>query len=118
MRSFRGYNRIMLFCEKVLRLQSQNFLVIKKKIRDSIEKQLKSEKPITDVVADFTPCGKEFLTSMKVLENGIEQFGINVLVTDREIAKAVCVYLKNNAARLFSNINEEIDAVFYTGEKE
>jgi len=93
-------------------------LVIKKKIRDSVEKQLKSEKPITDVIADYTPHGKEFLASMKVLENGIEQFGVNVLVTNREIAKSVCVYLKNNAARLFSNINEEINSVFYTGKNE
>ena len=93
-------------------------VVIKKKIRDSVEKQLKSEKTITDVIADYTPHGKEFLASMKVLENGIEQFGVNVLVTNREIAKSVCVYLKNNAARLFSNINEEINSVFYTGKNE
>lgn len=90
-------------------------LVIKKKIKDSVDEQLKREKPITDVVADFTPEGDEFLASMKVLENGIEQFGVNVLVTDREIAKAVCVYLKNNAARLFTNINEEINAIFLNG---
>lgn len=87
-------------------------LVIKKKISDSVKKQLKSEQPVTDVIADYTPVGNEFLASMKVMENGVEQFGMNVLVTDREIAKSVCVYLKNNAARLFSNINEEINSVF------
>lgn len=90
-------------------------LVIKKKIRDSVEKQLEREKPITDVIADFTPVGKEFLASMKVMENGVEQFGVNVLVTDREIAKGVCVYLKNNAARLFGTVNDEINSAFMLG---
>lgn len=90
-------------------------LVVKKKIRDSVRKQLEREKPITDVISDFTPVGKEFLASMKVMENGVEQFGVNVLVTDREIAKGVCVYLKNNAARLFGTVNDEINSAFMLG---
>lgn len=87
-------------------------LVIQKRIEKGVKKQLDSEKPISDVVSDFTPVGDEFLVSMKVLENGIEQFGINTLVTNRDIAEGVAIYLKQNAARLFCNLNEEINAIF------
>lgn len=91
-------------------------LVIKKRLSESVKKQLKSEEPITDVIADFTPEGDEFLASMKVYENGIEQFGIDVLVPHREIAPGVCTYLKNNAARLFKTINNEINDIFLNAE--
>ena len=86
-------------------------LVIKKRLENSVKKQLKSEEPITDVISDFTPVGDEFLASMKVLENGIEQFGINVLVARREVAPAVCTYLKNNASRLYEAINNDINDI-------
>lgn len=86
-------------------------LVIKKKIEESVNKKLKSEEPVTDVISDFTPVGNEFLTSMKVLENGIEQFGINILIPNRQVAPAVCTYLKNNAARLYQMINNDINDI-------
>lgn len=84
---------------------------IRKRIRMSVEEQLQSELPVTDVVVDFTPEKDEFLVSVKVLENSVEQFGVNILVPKRENALAVCEYFKHNVADIYKFVNNGIQEI-------
>lgn len=86
-------------------------MVLRKRIDKSVEQQLKSEMPITDVVVDFTPERNEFLVSVKVLENSYEQFGVNILVPKRENAMAVCEYFKNNVSEIYKFVNNGIQEI-------
>ena len=97
--------------EDISFFESKIPLVIRKRIRTSVEEQKTSELPVTDVVTDFTPMKNEFLVSVKVLENSVEQFGVNILVPKRENAIAVCEYFKHNVGEIYKFVNNGIQEI-------
>lgn len=97
--------------EDISFFESKIPLVVRKRIRTSVEEQLKTELPVTDIIVDFTPEKNEFLVSVKVLENSVEQFGVNILVPKRENAIAVCEYFKHNVGEIYKFVNNGIQEI-------
>lgn len=84
---------------------------IKKRIKRSVEEQLQSELPVTDILVDFTPEKNEFLVSVKVLENSVEQFGVNLLVPRRDMAIAACEYFRQSVSEIYKFVNNGIQEI-------
>lgn len=87
-------------------------LLIRKKVDKAVLEKKKSEEPETKVIADFMPEGGEFLAGIKILENGQEQFSMNILVPTRDHAVAVCRYFQENIEEIYKKTNEEIMNLF------
>ena len=87
-------------------------LIVRNKITFAVEQALNLDKPQTKVVADFTPEGNEFLAGVKLIENGQEQFSMNILVPRREHAIAVCEYFEDNISKIYRDMNEDIMKLF------
>ena len=87
-------------------------LLIQRKLDIAISEKKKSLSPKTAVIADFTPEGGEFLAGIKILENGQEQFSMNVLVPTREHAIRVCQYFQEHIEDIYQNTNQEIMKLF------
>jgi hypothetical protein len=87
-------------------------MIVRKKIITAIGNRKKLDEPQTKVVADFMPEGNEFLAGVKILENGQEQFSLNILVPRREHAKVVCEYFEKNIEDIFKNINDKVVELF------
>lgn len=86
-------------------------LVIRNRLRKSVKAQLDSEKPITDTITDYTPEGDGFLSTIKILENGIEQFSLSLYLPTRETAKATCEYFKHNIEDIYKYINKNVGEI-------
>ncbi len=86
-------------------------LVLRNRIRKSVNAQHEKEKPITDVVTTTVPEGDGFLVSVKILEDGIEQFGVNINVASRETAKATCEYFKHNVGDIYQYVSKNIGEI-------
>ena len=86
-------------------------LVIRNRLKKSVKAQLESEKPITDIIADYTPVDNGFLSSVKVIENGIEQFGVNIFVPTRDNARVACQYLKANVGDIYKYVNKNVGEI-------
>ncbi len=87
-------------------------LLIRRKLDNAIIEKKKSEEPQTAVIADFMPEGGEFLAGIKILENGQEQFSMNVLVPTRDHAVTVCRFFQEHIEEIYQKTNEEIMKLF------
>ena len=87
-------------------------LLVRNKISFEVEQALNLDKPQTKVIADFMPEGNEFLASVKLIENGQEQFSMNILVPRREHAVVVCEYFEENISKIYRDMNEEVMKLF------
>ena len=87
-------------------------LLVRNKIIFEVEQALNLDKPQTKVVADFIPEGNEFLAGVKLIENGQEQFSLNILVPRREHAITVCEYFEENISKIYRDMNEDIMKLF------
>jgi hypothetical protein len=87
-------------------------MLVKKKIKNAIGNRKKLDEPQTKVIADFMPEGNEFLAGVKILEDGQEQFSLNILVPRREHAILVCDYFEKNIEDIFKNVNDKVAELF------
>jgi hypothetical protein len=87
-------------------------MVVRKRIKNAIDNRKKLDAPQTKVIADFMPEGNEFLAGVKILEEGQEQFSLNILVPRREHARVVCEYFEKNIEDIFKSINDRVTELF------
>lgn len=86
-------------------------LVLRNRIRKSVNLQKENEKPITDIITKTVPEGDGFLVSVKVLEDGVEQFGVNIFSASRETAKLTTEYFKHNVEAIYQFVNKNIGEI-------
>ena len=86
--------------------------LVRKNILLDLEQQRVLSEPQTKIVADFEPSENEFTAGVKIIDNGQEQFSLNIIVPGREHAIAVCEYFEKNVADIYRDLNQKIMELF------